>query len=65
MKKNLDIVIVTATSPPEVNGVALSIVRVVRHLRSARHRVRLVRPRQQDEAANEGDLLVRGLPLPR
>jgi glycosyltransferase involved in cell wall biosynthesis len=65
MKKNLDIVIVTDTYPPEVNGVALSIVRVVRHLRSARHRVRLVRPRQQDEAANEGDLLVRGLPLPR
>lgn len=65
MKKSLDIVIVTDTYPPEVNGVALSIVRVVRHLRSARHRVRLVRPRQQDEAANEGDLLVRGLPLPR
>ena len=73
----LDLVIVTETYPPEVNGVAMTIGRLVASLRAAGHRVRVVRPRQaSDGAANAaggshasahpgyGDLLLPGLPLP-
>lgn len=61
----LDIVVVTETFPPEVNGVAMTIGRLVDGMRARGHRVRVVRPRQQEsEVAEGGDLLLRGLPLP-
>jgi glycosyltransferase involved in cell wall biosynthesis len=41
---------VTETFPPEVNGVALTVARVVQHLRAAGHAVQLLRPRQRGEA---------------
>jgi glycosyltransferase involved in cell wall biosynthesis len=41
---------VTETYPPEVNGVALTVQRCVRHMRRNGHRVLLVRPAQHGEA---------------
>ena len=65
----LRIAVVTETYPPEINGVAMTISRMVEGLR-LRHLVELVRPRQnpQDSAKNEHGLqevLVRGFPIPR
>lgn len=40
---------VTETYPPEINGVALSVERVVRHLRARGHAVDLIRPAQRHE----------------
>jgi glycosyltransferase involved in cell wall biosynthesis len=57
---------VTETFPPEINGVAATVVRFVEHLRERGWEVDLVRPRQPHEAAREvaDELLTRGLPLP-
>lgn len=62
---NLDIAIVTETYPPEVNGVAMTIGRLVDGMRARGHRVSIVRPRQHDaDAGGEFDLALAGLPLP-
>lgn len=45
---------VTETYPPEINGVALTASRCLRHLRSAGHQVQLLRPRQPGEAVHDG-----------
>ncbi|KQW52008.1 MULTISPECIES: glycosyltransferase family 1 protein [unclassified Roseateles] len=42
---------VSETFPPEINGVALTAERTVRHLREAGHAVQVIRPRQAGEAA--------------
>ncbi len=57
---------VTETYPPEINGVALTAERTVRHLRSAGHQVQLLRPRQSRETAprDSGEWLSAGLPIP-
>jgi glycosyltransferase involved in cell wall biosynthesis len=65
----LRIAVVTETFPPEINGVAMTICRMVEGLRK-RHVVELIRPRQnpQDSAKNEltlQEVLVRGFPIPR
>ncbi|MGC2049393.1 MAG: glycosyltransferase family 1 protein [Gallionella sp.] len=65
----LRIAVVTETYPPEINGVAMTIGRMVEGLRR-RHVVELIRPRQndQDSAKHEPTLqevLVRGFPIPR
>ncbi len=65
----LRIAVVTETYPPEINGVAMTINRMVEGLRQ-RHVVELIRPRQnpQDSAKQEltlQEVLVRGFPLPR
>jgi len=61
---------VTETYPPEVNGVARTIGRMVEGLRARGHFVQLVRPRQNghDAAAaddNFQEVLQRGFPIPR
>jgi glycosyltransferase involved in cell wall biosynthesis len=61
--------VVTETNPPEINGVALTVARLVNGLRARGHAVSVVRPRQHagDPAGAPGDprlVLVRGLPLP-
>ncbi len=48
------IVYVTETFPPEINGVALTAQRCLRHLRAAGHQVQLLRPRQPGEASLDG-----------
>jgi glycosyltransferase involved in cell wall biosynthesis len=67
--RKLRIAVVTETYPPEINGVAMTISRMVEGLRQY-HDVELIRPRQdkQDIAKNEPTLqevLVRGFPIPR
>ena len=77
-RRCLRVAVVTETWPPEVNGVAATIARVVEGLRARGHQVQLVRPRQQADAgqgpAVDGDdestpgfvqVLMRGLPIPR
>lgn len=61
---------VTETFPPEVNGVAMTMGRMVAGLRARGHRVQLIRPRQYSAevaAAGPGfeEVLVSGFPLPR
>src|ERR687896_2490529 len=63
------ICIVTETYPPEVNGVALTLKRLVEGLRLHGYAVSLVRPRQssfdvQGAPETPDEMLVRGLPLP-
>ena len=65
----LRMALVSETYPPEVNGVAMTVARLVQGLRARGHQLQLVRPRQhrQDQAGANGldELLVRGLPIPR
>src|SRR5262245_18568923 len=60
--------VVTETYPPEINGVALTLARLVDGLRARDHDISIVRPRQHADrpgTADDPDLtLVRGLPLP-
>jgi len=61
----LSICFVTETFPPEVNGVAMTVGRLVGGLRDAGHQVRVVRPRQRrGDASGEFETTVAGLPLP-
>jgi glycosyltransferase involved in cell wall biosynthesis len=69
-RRSLRIAIVTETYPPEVNGVAITLSRVVAGLRARQHDVQLIRPRQspaETAAASDGfqEVLLRGLPIPR
>ena len=61
----LDIAFVTETFPPEVNGVAMTVGRLVGGLRELGHRVSVIRPRQAGaDAGSEHELALPGLPLP-
>lgn len=67
---HLRVAVVTETYPPEINGVAITLKRIVEGLRERGHTVQLVRPRQAREAADgepgaTPDVLMRGLPIPR
>ncbi len=66
LQRPLRIACVTETYPPEVNGVALTIARLVQSLRARHHAVQVIRPRQAaDNGAATDDVLVRGMPIPR
>ena len=61
------VAVVTETYPPEVNGVALTLARLVEGLRDRGHTVSVVRPAQRADGAARAvrdELLVAGLPLP-
>ncbi|WP_413463919.1 glycosyltransferase family 4 protein [Dechloromonas denitrificans] len=61
----LDIAFVTETFPPEVNGVAMTVGRLVGGLRERGHRISVVRPRQgQADLGGAHELALPGLPLP-
>ena len=61
----LRVALVTETWPPEVNGVAMTVSRLVEGLRQRGHHVQVVRPRQKCDADSATpDILVRGVPLP-
>jgi glycosyltransferase involved in cell wall biosynthesis len=47
--RSLRVAIVTETYPPEINGVAMTIGRMVAGLQNRQHQVQLVRPRQSRE----------------
>ncbi len=69
----LRVALVTETYPPEVNGVALTIDRLVRGLQQRQHDIQLIRPRQaaadamppQGSQQQTEQVLMRGLPIPR
>jgi glycosyltransferase involved in cell wall biosynthesis len=66
---SLRIAIVTETFPPEVNGVAMTLGRIVDGLIQRGHAVQVVRPRQPREglpSARDGldEVLSKGMPLP-
>ena len=68
-KPSLRIALVTETYPPDINGVAHTVSKVVEGLRTRGHEVMLVRPRHQSDAmtANQyamDELLVRGAAIP-
>jgi glycosyltransferase involved in cell wall biosynthesis len=60
---------VTDTYPPEINGVALTLSRLVEGLGARGHAVSLVRPRHPSDPpgvpSDSALMLVRGLPVPR
>lgn len=63
--------VVTETYPPEVNGVAMSMARVVDGLNRRNHDVQLIRPRQPAKMARQttgkpevDEVLTKGLPVP-
>lgn len=61
----LHIALVTETYPPEINGVAMTLGRLVGGLRARGQRVSLTRPRQPGDGASGGDeQLVTGIPIP-
>lgn len=61
----LEIAFVTETYPPEVNGVAMTVGRLVGGLRDCGHRVEVLRPRQgKTDAGSELDTPLPGVPLP-
>ncbi len=69
-QRALRLAFVTETYPPEVNGVAVTLARVVDGLHARGHDVQLVRPRQTASQQPRDDarfheVLVRGLPIPR
>ncbi|MCE9589852.1 MAG: glycosyltransferase family 1 protein [Planctomycetes bacterium] len=64
------IALVTETFPPEINGVAMTLDRVINGLLSRGHSIQVIRPRQHagDGDSRTGDLeqlVVPGLPMPR
>ncbi|MBB5018134.1 glycosyltransferase involved in cell wall biosynthesis [Chitinivorax tropicus] len=70
LRRQLRLAIVTETYPPEVNGVAMTIGRMVSELQVRGHQIQLVRPQQHaEDAPREGEqyqeLLRKGLPIPR
>jgi glycosyltransferase involved in cell wall biosynthesis len=61
----LHVALVTETYPPEINGVALTLARLVEGLRERGHRVQLIRPRQGAlDVATADETLVPGLQIP-
>lgn len=69
-KPSLRLSVVTETWPPEINGVSLTLSRLVQGLCARNHPVQLIRPRQTrvDQALSHSgyeELLMRGMPIPR
>ncbi|TAG29129.1 MAG: glycosyltransferase family 1 protein [Verrucomicrobia bacterium] len=60
----MKLALVTETFPPAVNGVAMTLSRLVAGLRARGHTVEVVRPRQKHESGPSGDFIVPGLPIP-
>ncbi|PKO87876.1 MAG: glycoside hydrolase [Betaproteobacteria bacterium HGW-Betaproteobacteria-12] len=61
----LEIALVSETFFPEVNGVAMTVGRLVDGLRERGHRVEVIRPRQtHDDRGGRDERVVPGLPLP-
>jgi glycosyltransferase involved in cell wall biosynthesis len=70
MRPQLRIAVVTETYPPEVNGVAMTLGRLVQGLQVRNHQVQLIRPRQHADdhpqpTATLSEHLQRGIALPR
>jgi glycosyltransferase involved in cell wall biosynthesis len=68
-RRRLRVALVTETYPPEINGVAMTLARMVDGLSTRGHGIQVVRPRQgkSDRPESNGveQALVRGIPIPR
>ncbi len=69
-RKSLRVAFVSETYPPEVNGVAMTVARLVDGMHARNHDVQLIRPRQPrfDDVtryARYDEVLMRSLPIPR
>lgn len=69
-QRYLRIAVVTETWPPEVNGVAVTLSKLIHHLGQRHHSIQLIRPKQNKEDAGHessgwSEMLMRGLPIPR
>ena len=69
-RPSLRIAVVTETWPPEVNGVAMTLAKLVQGLSHRNHDVQLIRPRQTKTESPMNDstleeVLMRGMPIPR
>jgi glycosyltransferase involved in cell wall biosynthesis len=69
-RRSLRVALVTETYPPEVNGVAATVARVVEGLRQRGHQLALIRPRQDKSetapgAERDALVLMAGMPIPR
>lgn len=67
---SLRIAVVTETWPPEVNGVALTLSKLVSQLSLKNHTIQLIRPRQDKSDKGQdhqgwSEILLRGLPIPK
>ena len=64
--KSLRIAIVTETFPPEINGVAMTLGRLIHGLRRQGHDIHVIRPRQKIDtlAGNLNETLVPGISIP-
>lgn len=70
IRPSMRIAVVTETWPPEVNGVAVTLAKLVQGLSYRNHEVQLIRPRQSKLDTNLNDerleeVLMRGMPIPR
>ena len=71
LSRSMRVAFVTETYPPEINGVSMTLARLVEGLHARNHDVQLVRPRQPGaQGAAEAqerfhEVLMRGLPVPR
>ena len=68
--RKMRVAMVTETYPPEINGVAMTMGRIVTGLQERGHTVQLIRPRQHanDRPAEQPlfeEVLQRGVPIPR
>jgi len=68
--QSLRIAVVTETWPPEINGVALTLSKLIHQLSLKNHTIQLIRPRQDksdrgQEQNGWSEILLRGLPIPR
>lgn len=68
--RKMRVAMVTETYPPEINGVAMTMGRIVTGLQARGHTVQLIRPRQHsgDHPADQPlfeEVLQRGVPIPR
>jgi glycosyltransferase involved in cell wall biosynthesis len=66
---SMRIAVVTETYPPEINGVAVTLAKVVEGLRQRNHSLQLIRPVQpffdKQRSADADEILTAGLPIPR
>jgi glycosyltransferase involved in cell wall biosynthesis len=67
---SMRIAVVTETWPPEVNGVALTLSKLIHQLSLRKHTIQLIRPRQDkfdigSAHAGWSEILLRGLPIPK
>ncbi len=68
-RRTLRVAVVTETYPPEINGVARTVARMVEGLHARGHGLQVIRPRQGPGTGSPSqrfeEVLVRGLPIPR